>query len=71
MKNLLLLSVAAAGLAGFAPVNAEAAAPVNALPTIAHVNETVVVTRHRRYRTVRRVYYRHGRRVVVYRRIYY
>lgn len=73
MKNLLILGVAAVGLAGFAPTHAEAAAPVNTLPAVAHINETtVVVTRHhRRYRTVRRVYYRHGRRVVVYRRVYY
>ena len=71
MKNLLILSLAVAGLATLAPAQAEAAAPVNTLPAVAHVNETVVVTRHHRYRTVRRVYYRHGRRVVVYRRVYY
>ena len=67
---------AAAGLTGLGPERAEAAepgrGPVNALPAVAHVNQVVVVNRrHRRYRTVRRVYFRHGRRVVVYRRVYY
>lgn len=77
MKKFVILCVAAAGLTGLAPERAEAAAPVrgpvNALPAVAHINETTVVVRrgHRRYRTVRRVTYRNGRRVVVVRRIYY
>lgn len=73
MKKFVILCVAAAGLTGLAPERAEAAAPVNTLPAVAHINQTVVVTRrhHRRYRTVRRVTYRNGRRVVVVRRVYY
>ncbi len=72
MRNFLILAVAAAGLTGLAPARAGAAQKVKTLPRSAHVNETVgVVNRHRRYRTVRRVYYRHGRRIVVYRRVYY
>ncbi len=85
MKKFLILCLAAAGFAGLplSPASAHEApavalapttAPVNALPATARVNLTVVVgahRHHRRYRTVRRAYYRHGRRVVVYRRIYY
>lgn len=72
MKKFVILCVAAAGLTGLAPERAQAAAPVSTPPAIAHVNATVVVVnRHRRYRTVRRVTYRNGRRVVVVRRVYY
>ena len=76
MKKFVILCVAAAGLTGLAPERADAIeparGPVTALPIVAHVNQVVVVRRrHRRFRTVRRVYFRHGRRVVVYRRVYY
>ncbi len=85
MNKFIALCLAATGLVGLpltnagakeapAPITAPASNPVNALPATARVNVTVVVgvhRHHRHYRTVRRVYYRHGRRVVVYRRIHY
>ena len=76
MRKFVILCVAAAGLTGLAPERAEATEPVRgpaqALPAVAHMNPVVVVNRrHRRFRRVRRVYYRNGRRVVVVRRVYY
>lgn len=77
MKKIVILCLAAAGFAGLGPERAEAAesvrGPVTALPAVAHINQTTVVVRrrHRRFRTVRRVTYRNGRRIVVVRRVYY
>ncbi len=84
MNKFLTLCLAAAGLAApfvtsataheapvTAPVNVAAAAA--SLPPVVRVNETVVVRTgyHRRYRVTRHRYYRHGRYVVVTRRVYY
>lgn len=83
MKKLLVLCLAILGVATFSVASAEAheAAPVTVpvsgttatLPATVRINDTVVVrrTHHRRYRSVRVVRYRHGRRIVTYRRVYY
>ena len=86
MNKFLALCLAITGLAGLplgaasaheAPAcvaAAPAAAPFTTLPATARVNVTVFVgvhRHHRHYRVVRRVYYRHGYRHVVYRRVYY
>lgn len=75
MKKLLVLCLAATGFAGLPIVRASAheAPAVAALSSTARVNATVVIEthRHRRSRTIRRVYYRHGVRHVVIRRVYY
>lgn len=70
----LPLTAASAHAAPACVATAPATTPVNALPATAHIDVTVFVgvhRHHRHYRTVRRVYYRHGYRHVVYRRVYY
>ncbi len=72
MKTLLSLCLAAVGLIGFASVNANAAVPtateIVTMPSVAHINQVVVVeTGHRHYyhhrrHYRRRYYYRHHRR---------
>lgn len=87
MKKLLALLIAGLGIGLMATPAADARQPVTPLTTgvgSVYINETVVirtggyrrhnrrhVVRHRGYRTVRKVYYRNGRRVVVVRRIRY
>ena len=83
MNKFLAFCLAITGFAGLpladaaahgAPtaVAATTTTPVNALPATVRINEIVVIrTHHRRYRRVRRVYFRHGRRIVVYRTVYY
>ena len=81
MNKFIALCLAATGLAGLplTQANAHEAAPVSVgvatLPATARVNATVVVEthrmHHRRFRTVRTVRYRHGRKIVTVRRVYY
>ncbi len=73
MNKLIVFCLAAAGMAGLPLPSAQASAAGASLPPVVHENLTVVVGvhHHRHYHTVRRVYYRHGYRVVRYRRVYY
>ena len=65
MNKILILACAAVGAVTLGVTGAQAATPVNALPAVAHINETVVVVNrhhHHRYYHHRRWYYRHHHR---------
>ena len=76
MNKFLAFSVAVAGFAVLpaAPVSAhETPAPASAASSVVRINDTVIVRErhHRRFRVERRRVRRHGRWVIVTRRIYY
>ena len=71
MSKFLALACAAVGIVGFSASSAEAAQPVNVLPAVVHINQTVVLEtghrrhyRHHHYRRYHRggYYHRHHRR---------